>query len=167
MASGSGKTSLSRIGGAAGALFGVWVERRKAVAGLEARAEKLNEILNEVRAVKDVETRFAGKEWNRQSLWQEKRDAYAKLFVASHAVMNMLYQKDDNPEVWNQFSLADSYARLFASKSCSDALDSFWKGRGDSAGRSLEEQAQDALSLVENIIKIANVDLLSDRVRSI
>ena len=84
---------LVAIGGAIGALLGVWAERRKVIAGIEARGEELDKILREVRLKQEIQIKLAGSEWDRQSLWRERRDSYAKLIVAGEAIMTMLYTR--------------------------------------------------------------------------
>lgn len=79
-------------------ILGIWKPWGGAYAGEKgknfARKEDLNEILAEVRAVtitqKEIEANMAGELWNRQMIWNNKRDTYAALFKAKDQMENAL-----------------------------------------------------------------------------
>jgi hypothetical protein len=79
-------------------VLGIWKPWGSAYAGEKgknfARKEDLNEILAEVRAVtvtqKEIEAKLAGELWNRQMVWNQKRDTYAALFKAKDQIEHAL-----------------------------------------------------------------------------
>jgi hypothetical protein len=163
------KVLLAAAGGAIGALVGLWAERRKVIAGIEARGQELDKILKEVRLTQEIQIKMAGGEWDRQSLWRERRDSYAKLIVAGEAVMNMLYAgRDHEQSKWSDLSLADSYARIFCNKACVKALNEFWKKRDQvNEQKSFQDQADEAHEFVLRVLDAAKNDLRAERVLEI
>lgn len=119
-----------------------WAESRK----LEARFEKLDRIREEVREVtriqEDIKRQLQGGEWNRQTLWRQRLDAYTQLLRTSadyldrcHSVRAMI--GTDNSEMLHSASVelqrlrADTFkavtvVEIFGDAAILDVLSSFF-----------------------------------------
>jgi hypothetical protein len=159
------KFASTALGGLAGALIGVLAKRRSLIDQIDVRADKLETILDEVKAVQAIQIKMAGDEWSRQTVWREKRDMYAKLIAAADAIMSKPFRysdgapQEEDKALWADLSLADSYARLFGSDDCIKTLNKYWDSRKLAFETSPKDQAEEALQFIFKLIDTAKEDL--------
>jgi len=83
-------TAVTALGAS---FFGAkWAESRK----LQARLEKLDHIREEVREVtrvqEDIKRQLQGGEWNRQTLWRQRLEAYTRLLGATSDYLDRCFE---------------------------------------------------------------------------
>lgn len=165
----------------------IWKPWASAYAGEKgkalARKEDLDKILAEVRAVtitqKVIEAKISGELWNRQMLWNQKRDFYLELLrrlgdLTDHCrAVRVVLKLNKAPEVaeWSRIAVSLSetarmlaVARIFANKACYDAMVEYLpvltKAPDDVLGMEWLEKLDANLSaLIAELIFAAKADL--------
>lgn len=116
-----------------------WAESRK----LQARFEKLDHIREEMREVtrvqEDIKRQLQGGEWNRQTLWRQRLEAYTQLLRVSTDYLGLCYTAPENSDELRKLR-ADTFkamtvVEIFADDEVLKALRQFFASSAAATGQ--------------------------------
>jgi len=153
-----------------------------------ARKEDLTDILAEVRAIafaqKEIESKLAGDLWQKQNVWNEKKNIYASLLITNHSALETLTDigtklgrlaegqtVNSNPEIkaelrphaekfgkgFAEIIRLQSAALLFTSPSTMNIITAYLKAAGGTLTLQTRENVQANIDLLIGL----NVDLVA------